>query len=92
MAIIVDHDTRLVVQGLTGREGSFHGVRNRDYGTQVVAGVTPGKGGQHVEGIPVFDTVAEAERVRELLADRMTPDRSAWVDEKLLLKGRKSQS
>jgi succinyl-CoA synthetase alpha subunit len=60
MAIIVDHDTRLVVQGLTGREGSFHGVRNRDYGTQVVAGVTPGKGGQHVEGIPVFDTVAEA--------------------------------
>jgi succinyl-CoA synthetase alpha subunit len=60
MAIIVDNDTRLVVQGLTGREGSFHGVRNRDYGTQVVAGVTPGKGGQHVEGIPIFDTVAEA--------------------------------
>ena len=60
MAIIVDNDTRLVVQGLTGREGSFHGVRNRDYGTQVVAGVTPGKGGQEVEGIPVFDTVAEA--------------------------------
>jgi succinyl-CoA synthetase alpha subunit len=60
VAIIVDNDTRLVVQGLTGREGSFHGVRNRDYGTQVVAGVTPGKGGQEVEGIPVFDTVAEA--------------------------------
>jgi succinyl-CoA synthetase alpha subunit len=60
MAIIVDNDTRLVVQGLTGREGSFHGVRNRDYGTQVVAGVTPGKGGQEVEGIPIFDTVAEA--------------------------------
>jgi succinyl-CoA synthetase alpha subunit len=60
MAIIVDNDTRLVVQGLTGREGSFHGVRNRNYGTQVVAGVTPGKGGQDVEGIPVFDTVAEA--------------------------------
>ena len=60
MAIIVDSDTRLVVQGLTGREGSFHGVRNRDYGTNVVAGVTPGKGGQDVEGIPVFDTVAEA--------------------------------
>ena len=60
MAIIVDNDTRLVVQGLTGREGSFHGVRNRDYGTNVVAGVTPGKGGQDVEGIPVFDTVAEA--------------------------------
>jgi succinyl-CoA synthetase alpha subunit len=60
MAIIVDQDTRLVVQGLTGREGSFHGLRNRAYGTQVVAGVTPGKGGQAVEGIPVFDTVARA--------------------------------
>ncbi len=60
MAIIVDNDTRLVVQGLTGREGSFHGLRNRAYGTDVVAGVTPGKGGQDVEGIPVFDTVAEA--------------------------------
>jgi succinyl-CoA synthetase alpha subunit len=60
MAIIVDKDTRLVVQGLTGSEGSFHGTRNKAYGTQVVAGVTPGKGGQDVEGIPVFDTVAEA--------------------------------
>jgi succinyl-CoA synthetase alpha subunit len=60
MAIIVDNETRLVVQGLTGREGSFHGVRNRNYGTQVVAGVTPGKGGSDVEGIPVFDTVSEA--------------------------------
>jgi succinyl-CoA synthetase alpha subunit len=60
VAIVVDRDTRLVVQGLTGSEGRFHGLRNRDYGTQVVAGVTPGKGGQDVEGIPVFDTVAEA--------------------------------
>jgi succinyl-CoA synthetase alpha subunit len=60
MAIIVDTDTRLVVQGLTGREGSFHGVRNRNYGTQVVAGVTPGKGSGDVEGIPVFDTVSDA--------------------------------
>src|SRR4051794_19869273 len=60
MAIIVDENTRLVVQGLTGSEGSFHGTRNRAYGTKVVAGVTPGKGGQDVEGIPVFDTVAEA--------------------------------
>src|SRR5436190_4053491 len=60
MAIIVDKETRLVVQGLTGSEGSFHGTRNKAYGTQVVAGVTPGKGGQDVEGIPVFDTVAEA--------------------------------
>jgi succinyl-CoA synthetase alpha subunit len=60
MAIIVDNDTKLVVSGLTGREGSFHGLRNRAYGTNVVAGVTPGKGGQDVEGIPVFDTVAAA--------------------------------
>jgi len=60
MAIIVDTDTRLVVQGLTGSEGRFHGLRNRAYGTNVVAGMTPGKGGQDVEGIPVFDTVAEA--------------------------------
>ena len=60
MAIIVDNDTRLVVQGLTGSEGRFHGLRNRAYGTQVVAGVTPGKGGQEVEGIPVYDTVAAA--------------------------------
>jgi succinyl-CoA synthetase alpha subunit len=60
MAIVLDESTRLVVQGLTGREGRFHGLRNRDYGTQVAAGVTPGKGGQDVEGVPVFDTVAEA--------------------------------
>jgi succinyl-CoA synthetase alpha subunit len=55
-----DADTRLVISGLTGREGTFHGLRNRDYGTQVVAGVTPGKGGQEVEGIPVFDSIAES--------------------------------
>jgi succinyl-CoA synthetase alpha subunit len=60
MAVIVDNDTKLVVQGLTGSEGRFHGLRNRNYGTDVVAGVTPGKGGQDVEGIPVFDTVADA--------------------------------
>jgi succinyl-CoA synthetase alpha subunit len=60
MAILVDDDTRLVVQGLTGREGRFHALRNRAYGTQVVAGVRAGKGGQEVEGIPVFDTVAQA--------------------------------
>lgn len=60
MAIIVDKSTRLVVQGLTGREGSFHAGRNRAYGTQLVAGVTPGKGGTTHEGTPVFDTVADA--------------------------------
>ena len=60
MAIIVDSDTRLLVQGITGREGSFHARRNKAYGTNVVAGVTPGKGGAEVEGIPVFDSVREA--------------------------------
>ena len=60
MAIIVDRETRLCVQGLTGSEGRFHGLRNRAYGTNLVAGVTPGKGGQDVEGVPVFDTVADA--------------------------------
>jgi succinyl-CoA synthetase alpha subunit len=60
MAIIVDNDTRLVVQGLTGSEGRFHGLRNKAYGTNLVAGVTPGKGGQDVDGVPVFDTVADA--------------------------------
>jgi succinyl-CoA synthetase alpha subunit len=60
MSIIVDTDTRLVVSGLTGREGSFHGLRNRSYGTDLVAGVTPGKGGQDVEGIPVYDQIAQA--------------------------------
>lgn len=60
MAIIVDAATRLVVQGITGREGQFHALRNRDYGTNVVAGVTPGKGGEAVEGVPVFDSVRDA--------------------------------
>jgi succinyl-CoA synthetase alpha subunit len=60
MAIWVDDDTRLLVQGITGTEGKFHALGCRDYGTKVVAGVTPGKGGQDIEGIPVFDSVAEA--------------------------------
>jgi succinyl-CoA synthetase alpha subunit len=62
VSILIDADTRLVVQGITGREGTFHTLRNRAYGTQVVAGVTPGKAGEDVEGIPVFDTVADAVR------------------------------
>jgi len=62
MSILVGSDTRLVVQGLTGKEGTFHTLRNRAYGTNVVAGVTPGKAGHDVEGIPVFDTVADARR------------------------------
>jgi succinyl-CoA synthetase alpha subunit len=60
MSVLVDRDTRLVVTGLTGREGSFHGLNNRRYGTEVVAGVTPGKSGEDVEGIPIFDTVHDA--------------------------------
>ena len=60
MAIWLNKDTRLLVQGITGKEGAFHALGCRDYGTQVVAGVTPGKGGESVEGIPVFDSVAEA--------------------------------
>lgn len=60
MSIFVDEHTKVVVQGLTGSQGRFHGLRNRDYGTKVVAGVTPGKGGQNVDGIPVFDAVADA--------------------------------
>jgi succinyl-CoA synthetase alpha subunit len=60
MSIFADEHTKVVVQGLTGNQGRFHGLRNRAYGTKVVAGVTPGKGGTDVEGIPVYDTVAEA--------------------------------
>ncbi|HEV8578396.1 MAG TPA: succinate--CoA ligase subunit alpha [Thermoanaerobaculia bacterium] len=60
MAIWVNNDTRLLVQGITGKEGTFHALGCRDYGTKVVAGVTPGKGGEKVEDIPVFDSVAEA--------------------------------
>ena len=64
MSILVDHDTRLVVQGITGREGLFHATQMLEYGTNVVAGVTPGKGGQTVldDTVPVFDTCAEAVR------------------------------
>ncbi len=63
MSIFVDQSTRLVVQGITGRDGSFHSKQMLEYGTQVVAGVTPGKGGQQFEGrVPIFNTVAEAVR------------------------------
>jgi succinyl-CoA synthetase alpha subunit len=60
MSILVDKNTRLCVSGITGREGTFHALRNREYGTNVVSGVTPGKGGQDVEGIPVFNTFHDA--------------------------------
>ena len=60
MSILVGNDTRLVVQGITGREGAFHTEQMIDYGTKVVAGVPPGKGGTTVEGVPVFNTVEQA--------------------------------
>ena len=60
MSILVGPETRLMVSGLTGREGSFHGLNNRRYGTDLVAGVTPGKGGQDVEGVPIYDTARAA--------------------------------
>jgi succinyl-CoA synthetase alpha subunit len=60
VSVLVDKNTKLVVSGLTGREGSFHGLNNRSYGTDLVAGVTPGKGGQDVEGVPIYNTVHEA--------------------------------
>ena len=60
MSVLVDKNTRLVVQGLTGKEGTFHALQMRDYGTNVVGGVTPGKGGTTHEGFPVFNTVSEA--------------------------------
>ena len=60
MSILVGNDTKLVVQGITGRDGSFHALKMKEYGTKVVAGVTPGKGGASVQDIPVFDSVAEA--------------------------------
>jgi succinyl-CoA synthetase alpha subunit len=68
VAVLLDGDTRVLVQGITGKEGQFHTLRNRSYGTLVVAGVTPGKGGQDVEGIAVFDTVAEAVAAGEATA------------------------
>ena len=60
MSVLVDKDTKLCVSGITGREGTFHALNNKNYGTQVVSGVTPGKGGQDVEGIPVFNTFHDA--------------------------------
>ena len=62
MSVLVDKNTRLIVQGITGKEGTFHMLQMRDYGTNVVGGVTPGKGGTTHEGVPVFNTVADAVR------------------------------
>lgn len=69
MSILIDANTRVLVQGITGNQGSFHTARMLDYGTKVVAGVSPGKGGQVVHGVPVFDTVAAA-------CEALSPDAS----------------
>ncbi len=78
MSVLVDNDTRLAVAGITGKEGAFHTLNNRRYGTNVVGGVTPGKGGQDVEGIPVFDSWAQAaESVQPNTAMIFVPPRFA---------------
>ena len=77
MSILVDKNTRVVVQGITGKEGSFHATQCQAYGTKVVAGVTPGKAGQEVEGIPVFNTVRDA--VKENGCDHIINFRSTSI-------------
>src|SRR6266851_5714298 len=78
MAILVDSHTRLAVAGITGREGSFHTLNDRRYGTNVVGGITPGKGGQELEGIPVFESWAQAvEQVQPNTAMIFVPPRFA---------------
>ena len=70
MSIWVNSETKVVVQGLTGKEGRFHAEKCREYGTQVVAGVTPGKAGQDVDGVPIFNTVDDAVAAAAELADQ----------------------
>ncbi|MHB1011557.1 MAG: succinate--CoA ligase subunit alpha [Desulfobacteria bacterium] len=80
MSILLDGGTRVIVQGVTGREGSFHFRIMRDYGTRIVAGVTPGKGGMNHEGVPVFDTVEEARDATGAEASIIFVPKSAAVD------------
>ena len=68
MAILVNEDTRVIIQGATGKQGSFHTQRMLEYGTEVVGGVTPGKGGQAIHGVPIFDTISEAKRITRVNA------------------------
>ena len=68
MAILVNEDTRVIIQGATGKQGSFHTQRMLEYGTKVVGGVTPGKGGQTVHGVTIFDTISEAKRITRVNA------------------------
>ncbi|HYL81244.1 MAG TPA: succinate--CoA ligase subunit alpha, partial [Candidatus Acidoferrum sp.] len=80
MSILLDEKTRVIIQGVTGREGSFHARRMQEYGTRVVGGVTPGKGGQAHDGMPVFDTVAEARQATGAEASITFVPTSAAVD------------
>jgi len=66
MTRFIDKNTRVVVQGITGEQGGFHTKLMNEYGTKIVAGVTPGRGGQEVEGIPVYDTIREVQQVEEI--------------------------
>ena len=84
MSILVNKSTRVIVQGLTGREGTFHAKACAEYGTQIVGGVTPGKGGTTHEGWPIFNTVQEAVDktgggyLRDLCAAAVTPQTRSW--------------
>jgi succinyl-CoA synthetase alpha subunit len=80
VSILLDGATRVIIQGMTGREGSFHTRLMREYGTRIVGGVTPGKGGQTHDGIPVFDTVAECRRATGAEASIIFVPKSAAVD------------
>ena len=80
MSILLDGETRVIVQGVTGREGSFHARLMREYGTRIVGGVTPGKGGQVHDGLPVYDTVAEARQATGAEASITFVPKSAAVD------------
>ena len=73
MSILINEDTKLIVQGITGREGSYHASLMKKYGTKVVAGVTPGKGGQEFEKIPVFNSVFEAVKSTDANASILCP-------------------
>jgi len=76
MSILLDDKTRVIVQGITGREGQYHTGNMKAAGTNIVGGVTPGKGGTNVEGVPVFDTVAEAKKLNIVTS---TTDMAALV-------------
>jgi succinyl-CoA synthetase alpha subunit len=80
MSILINANTKVLVQGITGSEGSFHTRRMREYGTQIVAGVTPGKGGSDFEGIPVYNTVAEAVKAHKIDASAIFVPAPAAAD------------